>query len=362
MRKLAQQTYKRQKGLAEVGAFTQPSLQSAQNQVATASTELASAQSTLQQASAEVSYNISVLERNRTLFNLGLIPKKDLDASELQLKQSMVKVEQARENVRQAQKVLENAQKALEREKQIYQQNYLGRKELEMAESELRKAQIDVKSTQKEWMVAQKRLQAAGLRLQAIRVFPGQTNHVDVVAPFAGVIASREVSKGEFVDSNKTLLTVLDTSIISLEADIFEPDLSKIKQGQEMEITSEAFPGKVLRGRIASLDRVVNPQTKTIKARLNIENPEGLLRANQFVKVFIMTDKKLDVLSVPLVALQEVGGMPVVFVERRDGYEKREVKLGAKTLQKVQILEGLQEGEHVVTTGSLQIKTMILTR
>ncbi len=136
---------------------------------------------------------------------------------------------------------------------------------------------------------------------------------------------------------------------------IYEYEMGYIKLGQEISVNVPAFPGKEFKGTIQSLDPVLDPQTRTARARAFLENPEGLLRPEMYANAAISINLG-DGLAVPSEAIFKTGKENIVFVSLGDGrYEPRSVTIGLEGKDFTEIKEGLAEGEQVVTSGNFLI-------
>ncbi len=135
-------------------------------------------------------------------------------------------------------------------------------------------------------------------------------------------------------------------------AEIYEYDVSLVAAGQAVEVTLPALPGKTFRGTIKAIDPVLNPNTRTVRARAEIPNEKGVLKPEMFVNVSIKVELGRQ-LSVPAEAVFDTGKRQLVFVEVAEGeFEPREVKIGRLADGHYEILSGLKEGERVVTQAN----------
>ncbi|MBP9698406.1 MAG: efflux RND transporter periplasmic adaptor subunit [Elusimicrobia bacterium] len=158
----------------------------------------------------------------------------------------------------------------------------------------------------------------------------------------------------ESVDPTNLLLSETGGSVW-VYAQIYEYEAGTVKAGQTMEVTSLAFPGRNLKGRVVAVDTVLDPETRTLRARGEIQNPEGLLKPEMFVDTVIHVDLGRK-LALPEEALIDTGTRQFVFVQKSPGkFEPRPVKVGRKTEEYYEILSGLKEGEEVVTSGNFLI-------
>lgn len=138
-------------------------------------------------------------------------------------------------------------------------------------------------------------------------------------------------------------------------AQIYEYESGMIKAGQVMEVTSPAFPGQSIKGRVVAVDTILNPETRTLRVRGEIPNKEGLLRPEMYVDAIIHVDMGRK-MAVPKEAVLDTGTRRIVFVEASPGrYEPRDVKLGRQAEEHFEVLSGLKEGEKVVTSANFLI-------
>ena len=138
-------------------------------------------------------------------------------------------------------------------------------------------------------------------------------------------------------------------------ADLYENDLELVRVGQEVEAASKALPGETFSGEIGSIDSTVNPKTRTVRVRVRLSDPKGLLRPDTYLNARIHADLGMRV-SIPDTAVIDTGVRQVVFVDAGEGHlEPREVRLGVRAENRVEVLEGLEEDDAVVTSGNFLI-------
>lgn len=182
-----------------------------------------------------------------------------------------------------------------------------------------------------------------------------------VRAPFDGVVTERAAAVGEVADSEHVLYAVADASTLWAILDVFEADIPEVAAGQPVVLRIEGMPGVVAAGRITWISAEVDPDTRTLRARAEIPNPDGALKANLFARAEVMVRDRLPAVVVPVDAVQWEGCCNVVFVKGSDvRYEPRKVALGVRTGTVYEVLQGLSEGEEVVTQGSFLLKTELM--
>jgi RND family efflux transporter MFP subunit len=128
--------------------------------------------------------------------------------------------------------------------------------------------------------------------------------------------------------------------------------LPRVRVGQGVKLTVTAFPGSTFSGKIIFINSVVDPDTRTVKVRTEVPNPDGRLKPDMFANVEIVTDVKSTAVSVPQSAVLDDGGKKIVFVTDGKSYKQREVQLGIQSGDRIEIVDGLNAGDRVVVKGN----------
>src|SRR5205814_5419095 len=176
-------------------------------------------------------------------------------------------------------------------------------------------------------------------------------------APIGGIVMEKTALEGLHFGAGDLLYRIVDLSTVWLLADVFEQDLAQIRPGQTTTITVQAYPGRVFEGRVAFVYPTVNAQTRTAKVRIEVPNPELLLKTDMYATVEIAAPAtSATVLVVPDSAVLDTGTRQTVLIDLGGGrFEPRAVKLGARAGGYVAVLEGLRAGEKVVTGANFLI-------
>ena len=214
---------------------------------------------------------------------------------------------------------------------------------------------------------------AAGQRLRRLGLTDAQikdlgekrsTNiHTQIVAPVSGTVVQRVVYEGQYVKEGEKLFEIADFAKMWFVFDAYERDLAWLKPGEIVDVTAASVPGKVYRAPITFIDPNLNEMTRSAKVRVELENPvitrEGKPERELLHKTYAEGAVKVevpDVLMIPRSAVLSPGGRAVVYVEKSPGlYEQRPVKLGRAGDEHWEVLDGLKEGEGVVTSGNMLI-------
>ncbi len=181
---------------------------------------------------------------------------------------------------------------------------------------------------------------------------------VQVNAPFDGTIIEKRIALGDQVTDQSPLFKIADLKNVWVIANVFEKDIARIKVGQAATVTVRAYPNRNFSGPITWVAAVLDPKTRTLEVRIELDNSEGLLTPGSFATVAVKVVTNESGLSVPTAAVQRQKTGSIVFVKSAEGvFERREVKLGEKSPETVEIVDGLKAGESVVTNGSFILKS-----
>ncbi len=213
-----------------------------------------------------------------------------------------------------------------------------------------------------EFTVAKERVEGLELSLNQIRQLQlsGGKNPriVQIRAPIAGIINSSHVTLGEFVEMQKMLFEITDNSTVYVEAEIYEMDLGQVEQTSHAQIISQAYPEIRFDGSLKFVSQKMDPATRTIKAVFEVENPEGRLRENMFVDVYMETRQEESGTVLSKSALVNQGGKTVVYVKTAaESFVARGVKIIGTWGDQVMLSEGVESGEIVVIQGMYQVRT-----
>ena len=192
--------------------------------------------------------------------------------------------------------------------------------------------------------------------LQALQSQGTLRRTVTLRSPVSGVVVEKPALKGMRFMPGETLYQISDLSGLWLLADIFEQDLGLVQPGQAAKITVNAFPGKAFSGKVAFFYPTVSADTRAGKVRIELANPGGLLKPSMFASVELAAGPRRKALAVPASAVLDSGLRQIVLVQLGEGrFEPREVKLGARADDYVEVLEGVKEGEPVVVAANFLI-------
>ena len=179
--------------------------------------------------------------------------------------------------------------------------------------------------------------------------------NITVYSPMTGYITDRKAFPQVKVMPDTDLYTIVDLSRVWIMADVFEYEAPNIHVGETARVSLQALPGKSFSARIDYLQPEVDPMTRTLKVRLNMDNPGVMLKPDMYADVEFRVNIPSK-LTVPADAVLNAGERKTVFVDRGNGYfEPRQVKTGEREGDRIQILSGLSQGERIVTSGNFLI-------
>ena len=185
-----------------------------------------------------------------------------------------------------------------------------------------------------------------------------------LTSPIAGTLVKRNLSIGAMIDRNDPApLTIVNLERVWVIANVFEHDLASLKTGDEVNVTADAYADRIFSGEITYIGDEVDRSTRAVSTRIEVSNPDHLLKPGMFAKAAIAAGSTREVLVAPESAIYQVDGRSVVFVPvGNDGFEVRTVKLGCSGDGTVEILSGLAPGAVVVAKGGLALKSLIANK
>jgi cobalt-zinc-cadmium efflux system membrane fusion protein len=287
---------------------------------------------------------------------LAELESADIDQAEADYLKALADAENAR---RSSAAEIKLAQETYDRTKSLYEKTIVPGKNLQSAEHDLEVAKATAEnnaaSTRATLTAARRHLLILGLSDSAIDALskkPGLGATFSLNAPIDGVVIERNATIGATVGTDASVFKIIDTSRVWVDANVFEKDLSRVRVGQPVKLTVTSFPGSTFSGKVIFINSVVDPDSRTVKVRTEVPNPDGRLKPDMFANVEIITDVNSAAISVPQSAVLEDSGKSIVFVSEGKGYKQRQVQLGIKNGDRVEIIDGLKSGDQVVVKGN----------
>jgi len=287
---------------------------------------------------------------------LAELESADIDQAEADYLKALADSENAR---RSATAEIRLAQQTYDRTKALYEKTVVPGKNLQSAEHDLEvakaSAENNIASTRATLTAARRHLLILGLNDAAIDALsnkPALAATFALNSPIDGIVVERNATIGATVGTDANLFKIIDISRVWIDANVFEKDLPRVRNGQPVKVTVTAFPGTAFSGKVILINSVVDPDSRTVRVRTEVSNPDGRLKPDMFANVEIITDVNGTAVSVPQSAVLEDGGKTIVFVAEGTGYKERQVQLGIKTGDRVEIIDGLKAGDKVVVKGN----------
>ena len=287
---------------------------------------------------------------------LADLDSADIDEAESDYLKALAESENAR---RTSAAELKLAQATYDRTKVLYEKTITAGKNLQSAEHDLEVAKAsaanNLASTKAALAAARRHLLILGLKDSAIDALASKSNLASVfslTSPIEGIVVERNATIGATVGTDANLFKIIDLSRVWIDANVFEKDLQRVKLGQEVKVFVPAFTGTTFSGKVILVSSVVDPDTRSVKVRTEVPNGDGRLKPDMFANVEIVTDLRRAAISIPQSAVLTDGGKTVVFVMDGNNFTKRVVTTGMQGGDRIEIIEGLKEGETVVVKGN----------
>jgi cobalt-zinc-cadmium efflux system membrane fusion protein len=261
-----------------------------------------------------------------------------------------------------AQAQLTTATRNADRQRQIYQTAGGALKDYQQAQADLAAAQATARTAAAALGAARDKLSILGksqgeiAALERVGEMSGIHDVTTLRAPISGLIASRDVSAGQYVNQggDKPVMFITDPSRVWLIAQVAETDADAVHVGDVVDVTTPALPGRVFSARIEVVGAGLDPDTHRLPVRATIANPDGALKPQMFASFSIRKAVEGDAILVPSMAVIHEGDTARVWVMRPDKLlAARNVTVGDERDGRIEILSGLRPGEMIVTSGAL---------
>jgi membrane fusion protein, heavy metal efflux system len=261
-------------------------------------------------------------------------------------------------------RLIDYASRNRERYDSLYQIKFASRQEAEQAAMDYRNAVADRDK-------AQAMLQAARTHLADMLEVPDDkisesdlhAETIPIKSPRSGIVTARYVSPGMALNPGAQTFTVAGLSTLWMMAAVSEENLAGLQTGMPVTLRVRAYPDETFAGQVVQLGQALDPATRMLTVRVLVPNPDGRLRPEMYATAEIARGGSRRARFVPEVSIQNLNGNSVVFVRRPNSkFEAIPIKTGAKVDHEVEIVEGLKDGDEVVTDGAFVVKSQFLTR
>jgi cobalt-zinc-cadmium efflux system membrane fusion protein len=240
------------------------------------------------------------------------------------------------------------ADKNWARAQDLYQHHAIAQRDLEQAESDRNQAQADLNA-------AEQGMKILGIKNPGDLAKAPSSALIPVLAPISGQVVERLVSPGQVVQAGQTqAFTISDLSTVWVLANVYQADLAAVRTGDDVVVETDAYPGS-FHGRISYVSPALDPNTRTLQARIVVDNPGEKLKRDMYCTVTVTAGTITNAIAVPDSAvLRDDNNQPFVYLASgANQFGRRDVEIGQSLEGKTQILRGLSAGERVVGDGSL---------
>lgn len=270
-----------------------------------------------------------------------VVASLDPTDEELALSQAQAGLQMAQASLHQAEINYENARIEFERTEKLKASNAIAQQLVDKTTTGYKMASAQVEAAKAHLNQAEVSVSSAKQLLQETKI----------TAPINGIITQKMANQGERIKGMVPLFKVMDISTVKLEIAISQDLITKIKKHQRVKTSVDAYPDKEFIGVIHDVSPTINPQSRTAKVTICLDNPRYLLKPGMFSRVELELEKHPDALCLPHGAVFNRGLENHLYVVEKDRVRLKQVKLGIQDMEKVEIKEGLTPDEQVVIRG-----------
>ncbi|MGD0135060.1 MAG: efflux RND transporter periplasmic adaptor subunit [Bryobacteraceae bacterium] len=234
------------------------------------------------------------------------------------------------------------------RAQDLYQHHAIAQRDLEQAESDRNQAQADLNA-------ADQGMKILGIKNPADLAKAPSSALIPVLAPISGEVVERLVSPGQVVQAGQTqAFTISNLRTVWVLANVYQGDLAAVRSGDDVVVQNDAYPG-TFHGRISYVSPALDPNTRTLQARIVVDNPGEKLKRDMYCTVTVTAGTISNAIAVPDASvLRDDNNQPFVYLATgANQFGRRDVEIGQSLNGQTQILRGISPGERVVADGSL---------
>jgi cobalt-zinc-cadmium efflux system membrane fusion protein len=234
------------------------------------------------------------------------------------------------------------------RAQDLYQHHAIAQRDLEQAESDRNQARADLNA-------AEEGMKILGIKNPATLATSPASAQIPVLAPIGGEVVERLVSPGQVVQAGQTqAFTISDLSTVWVLANVYQADLAFVRSGQDVSVQTDAYP-QAFHGRISYVAPALDPNTRTLQARVVVDNPGEKLKRDMYCTVTVTAGNLANAITVPdSSVLRDENNQPYVYVAvGANQFGRRDIEIGQSEHGLTQVLKGLSPGDRVVGDGSL---------
>jgi HlyD family secretion protein len=261
-----------------------------------------------------------------------------------------------------------NARATYERRRRLFDQGGISQKDLEASQLELTTAEDELRLQQEtitlrgQSLNPNDRALAAARTAQAqqrVATLDAQLSYATIRSPITGIVTDQFQYEGEFASSGGKLVTIADISTVIVKAPFADTVAAQLKVGDAVSVLPTDSSAEEMKGQITLLSRSSDPTNRTVEVWVTLANGAGLLRANGAAQVTVFANSKNDAIVVPASAVtleaSNADEGTVMVVDAQNVAHEKKVTVGIRTTDKIQIVEGLEDGETVVVEGNFAL-------
>jgi len=263
-----------------------------------------------------------------------------------QINQALATLEVNKANATQRENEVQVQQNALDRARNSYERGLTSKQLLEDAESRFNNAVSQVNVAKAQQVQTQSRIDELRITL----------SNTTVVSPIDGFVSRRNLDPGAFAAANTVILTVVDIRTVRMVASLVEKGFRRVTAGVPAIVRVDTFEGEDFAGVVSRVAPVFDPATRTALMEIEVPNPGYRLKPGMYARVRLTVERRPDALTVPRNAVVDADGKRGVFLVADQTAKFNEVKTGLSDGERIEILDGLAEGQRVITTGALALR------
>ncbi|MBD3414785.1 MAG: efflux RND transporter periplasmic adaptor subunit [Candidatus Aminicenantes bacterium] len=243
---------------------------------------------------------------------------------------------------------LDKAKTAFDKASDLYSKGMMSMEEFEKASKEYEMILIESGELKDEIREAAKGVTQADISVKKAQM---ELEKTKIYAPFSGIISDIQVTSQEHVPSSHELFTLVNIDQIQVHAKVLESEIGKMETGREVTLNFSAYPEKEFKGTVKAISPVIDPEDRTCKVIVTMNNPDEVIKPGMHAEVEIITDIHQDRLLIPQDAVLVRGGRKLAFVVEGDLAKWRYLELGLENEEYTEVLDGIQEGDEVIIEG-----------
>lgn len=276
-----------------------------------------------------------------------------LDSARASLAVSEANLEKARIQLEKSQIQMDDARRAFDRKKALYENGATSLSDFEAAKSSFESVKKDFESN-----TANITSSRAGVDQSraTVRQYEVELENSTVISPVSGIVASRNVTAGEFVSNSSAALVVVNIDTVEINIGLMEEEINYVKPGQEVELSVPAVGAGPFKGKVTKISPSADSKTKLYPVWVAMDNPNQAFKPGMFAEIKLQTRQREGVLAVPDQAVLDRSGQKAVFVAQGEVAVERKIKIGVSEGGKTEIAEGLKGDEMIIVTGLQSLK------